>query len=119
VRFLANENVERGLVESLRRSGHDVKYMAEIKPRIEDQTILQQANLEGRILITNDKDFGELAFLQCKVVTGILLLRFRSEDTNQKIAVLQSALSRYGSKMQGNFTVISETKIRIRKIEVR
>lgn len=64
MRFLANENIEKRIVTFLRNSGYDVTYCAEMRPRLDDETVLEIANAEHRIIITNDKDFGELTYLQ-------------------------------------------------------
>lgn len=116
MKFIADENLEKRIVDFLRDSGHDVTYCAESMPREDDSVILNAANKEQRIIITNDKDFGELAFLQRQSKTGILLLRFSTEDTGFKIAVLKQFLRQYAGKLQKNFVVISETKVRIRPI---
>jgi predicted nuclease of predicted toxin-antitoxin system len=62
--FLADEDVKKPVVEMLRHEGHDVLYMCEIATRTIEERLLEQANSELRILLTNDKDYGELVFLQ-------------------------------------------------------
>lgn len=60
--LLADEGVERQIVERLRQAGHDVWYIAEMEPGIADDVILAQANASQALLITLDKDFGELVY---------------------------------------------------------
>lgn len=60
--LLADEGVDRPIVEKLRREGHTVAYIAEMSPGIDDDTILDQANVNNALLLTLDKDFGELVF---------------------------------------------------------
>ncbi|MGH7595147.1 MAG: DUF5615 family PIN-like protein [bacterium] len=74
--FLADEDVEKPVVEMLRHDGHDVLYMCEIATHTIDEKLLEQANAELRILLTNDKDYGELVFLQKKVSAGIIINTF-------------------------------------------
>mgnify|MGYP002628041632 FL=1 len=62
--LLADEGVERQIVERLRSDGHSVAYIAEMSPGISDEVILAQANDERALLVTFDKDFGELVFRQ-------------------------------------------------------
>ncbi|MFH1259100.1 MAG: DUF5615 family PIN-like protein [Elusimicrobiota bacterium] len=114
MKFLANENLEKRIVKHLRELGHDVKYFSEIKPRSKDEEVIELANMETRIILTNDKDFGELCFLQQKAKTGILLFRFDNENITLKISVLDKVISEFGTKLINHFTVVSENKIRIR-----
>jgi predicted nuclease of predicted toxin-antitoxin system len=62
VRWLADECVDAGLVSHLRAAGHDVIYMAEVSPAASDARVLMRAQAERRILLTEDKDFGDLVF---------------------------------------------------------
>ena len=62
--FLADEDVEKPVVEMLRHEGHDVLYMCEIATRTIDEKLLEQANSESRILLTNDKDYGNWYFFK-------------------------------------------------------
>jgi predicted nuclease of predicted toxin-antitoxin system len=60
--LVADEGVDRQIVEQLRQDGHDVAYIAELAPSISDDEVLQQANDRHALLVTADKDFGELVF---------------------------------------------------------
>lgn len=64
MRFLADENVSRLVIERLRDDGHDVISVAEMKPGAPDDDILNTADADGRILITEDRDFGEMVIRQ-------------------------------------------------------
>lgn len=114
--FLADEDVEKPVVEMLRNEGHDVLYMCQIATRTIDEKLLEQANSESRILLTGDKDFGELIFLQKKISAGIILMRFVSEKSSVKVRFMQSLLKTYGNNLQGNFTVVREGKVRRRPL---
>jgi len=116
VKFLADENVELGIVEYLRLSDNDVLYITEKSPGILDSAVIGLANKEKRVIITNDKDFGEIIFLQRKVSVGIILMRFGNENLSIKIASLKILLSKYNKKITGHFVVIDEERIRIRPI---
>jgi len=75
MKFLADESVEKPVIDWLRGQDFDVRYITEITPSINDEEVIRLANNEGRILITNDKDFGELVFHQSKIILGVLLIR--------------------------------------------
>ena len=58
--LIADENVDAAIVERLRAEGHDVVWVADLAPGVTDQAVLREANAKGAILVTADKDFGEL-----------------------------------------------------------
>jgi predicted nuclease of predicted toxin-antitoxin system len=62
VRWLVDECVDAGLVSHLRAAGHDVVYMAEVAPAASDAKVMTLAQAETRVLLTEDKDFGDLIF---------------------------------------------------------
>jgi len=64
VNLLADEGVDRQIVARLRRDGHNVRYVAEMSPGIPDEAVLDAANRGEALLLTADKDFGELVFRQ-------------------------------------------------------
>ena len=59
LKFIADVNVEKAVVDFLRAEGYDVKWIADFDCTMRDENLLKLANKERRILITNDKDFGE------------------------------------------------------------
>jgi predicted nuclease of predicted toxin-antitoxin system len=76
MRLLANENFPSVAVEVLRSLGHDVLWVAENCPSVRDEYVLDLAVRESRVLLTQDKDFGELAFRRgLPATSGIVLLR--------------------------------------------
>ena len=115
LKFLADESLEYSIVLWLREQGYDVVAVAEDFPSVEDEKILEKAVQENRIIVTNDKDFGDLVFLNKLHHKGIILLRFRTEKLETKIKFLKSFLKNYSDKISNKFTVIDESKIRIRR----
>ena len=75
MKFLADESVDRPIVERLRQEGHQVLYIAELKPGMPDDAVLNLANHETALLLTTDKDFGELVFRQRLHMYGVVLIR--------------------------------------------
>lgn len=60
--FFADESVDRQIVERLRQDGHHVRYVAEMASGLSDDVVLAAANAEAALLLTTDKDFGEMVF---------------------------------------------------------
>ena len=65
--FLADESVDQPIVERLRHDGHGVLAVVEMEPSISDETVLKRANQQLSLLLTADKDFGELVFRQRRI----------------------------------------------------
>ena len=84
---------------------------------MKDVDLLKLAVKEKRILLTNDKDFGELVFLQKSLKTGVVLLRVRGQNVKEKVKLLRKLLSRYGERLVGQFVVITRGKIRFVRME--
>jgi len=114
VRLLADEGVESQVVERLRLDGHDVDYVAELAPGITDDEVFSRANGDGRLLVTLDKDFGELVFRLGRITTGVLLLRLSGLSSDEKAGIVSNALREHGEQMPGAFSVITPSLMRIR-----
>lgn len=115
LKFLADESLEYSIVLWFRELSYDVISVAEDFPSVKDEKILKKAIQEDRIIITNDKDFGNLVFLNKLSHKGVILLRFRTEKVKTKIKFIKSFLKNYSNKITNKFTVIDESKIRIRR----
>lgn len=114
MKLVADEGVDRPIVEQLRRDGHEVLYIAESDSGISDDQVLDFANRHAATLITTDKDFGELIFRQNRLSQGILLLRLAGLPSAVKAQVVSSALRQHGPEMVGSFTVVSPAAVRVR-----
>ena len=79
---------------------------------MDDDEILAQVLAESRILITNDKDFGEKIFREQRPHKGAILLRLDDERASNKIAVLHRLLENHGHRLGGHFVVVTETAVR-------
>lgn len=113
--FLADENTAAGLVVSMRENGFSVVYIKETTPGIDDQSVLDKANSLGAVLITEDKDFGELVYRMKLAHHGVILIRLSGLGQEEKKQYLVDVLTEYQSEFTDAFTVISEDKIRIRR----
>src|SRR4051812_13965693 len=103
--LLADESVDRQVVERLRQEGHDTLYVAELSPSITDDEVLQQANSQVALPLTADKDFGELVFRQGRVHAGVVLLRLAGLALAAKAETVARVLQERAAELQGAFSV--------------
>ncbi|MDZ7363107.1 MAG: DUF5615 family PIN-like protein [candidate division KSB1 bacterium] len=80
MKFVVDESAGDAVTRELQRRGHDVFSIHEQSPGIEDALILNTSAIAGRVLITNDKDFGELVYRSGLPHTGVVLFRLRDES---------------------------------------
>ncbi len=113
--FLADESVDRQIVDRLRLDGYDVKYVAEMEPGISDDNVLDISNREELILLTADKDFGELVYRQQKIHTGIVLIRLAGLTSERKADIITTSIRAHFKEFIHSFTVITPGITRIRK----
>jgi predicted nuclease of predicted toxin-antitoxin system len=114
--FLADEGVDAPIVNHLRWLGHDVLYVAELDPGITDAEVLSLAAKDKRIVITCDKDFGELVYRLKQVHSGVILLRIMELKSNEKIALLSQLIKDHGEQLINHFSVVSPRATRIRNL---
>jgi predicted nuclease of predicted toxin-antitoxin system len=115
VKLLADEGVDARIVLRLRSEGHDVTYVAELAPGITDDDVLALAKRDGRVLITADKDFGELVFRLRRAASGVVLVRLAGSASDHKADLVAASLRDHGHEMLGAFTVVSPGVVRIRQ----
>lgn len=113
MRLLADECCDTGLVYALRNDGHDVRYAMESMRGANDEDILQQALNEQRILLTEDKDFGELVYRLKLPAFGIVLLRFANYQHDLKIQRLRTLFAHQPERLENAFVVLEADKMRI------
>ncbi len=111
-KFIADVNVEKGIIDFLAGNGYDIKWIPDYDCKIFDEELIELANREKRILITNDKDFGELIFLQKRLSTGVILFRVKGQVTRHKIDLMKKLVAEYSDKLGNHFVVASKAKIR-------
>ena len=116
MKFLADECCDAELVSFLRSEGHDVLYIIEFKRGASDKEVLEKAFAEERIIITEDKDFGELVHRFKKPAYGIVILRFEVHESHLKCSRLKRLMDEYSLKLEGHFVVIDSEKFRFRPL---
>jgi predicted nuclease of predicted toxin-antitoxin system len=115
VNLLADENIDQQIVERLRQEGHSVLYVAEMEPGISDDAVLERANEQSALLVTADKDFGELVFRQGLVHSGVVLLRLAGLSPDARAGIVADVLREHEAELAGAFSVISPGTVRIRQ----
>lgn len=114
--FVADEGVDSGIVERLRQDGHRVWYVAEMAPSVSDEVVLDLANHKAAVLLTADKDFGELVFRQRRFSGGIILVRLAGLSAAQKAEVVAAAIHQRQSELAEGFTVVAPGICRTRRL---
>ena len=112
MKLLADVNVEKPIVDYLLGMDFDVIWIPDYNCMLSDEELLNMANSQDRVLITNDKDFGELVFRQNKVTTGIVLIRMKGYNSDQKAAVIEKLFKNYPGKIYDHFVVVTKDKMR-------
>src|SRR5262245_833061 len=115
--LVADESVDRQVVEQLRQEGHGVVYVAELSPGTTDDAVLQEANRRGALLVTADKDFGELVYRQRRVHAGVVLLRLAGLPALAKAGTVAQVFRERGAELPGAFSVVTAGMVRIRRPE--
>ena len=112
--LLADESVDKPIVDRLRQDGHTVLYIAELAPSIDDDAVLHRANQHSALLITADKDFGELVFRMGQIHAGVALFRLAGLSPAAKAIIVSAAFANRGDELLSSFSVISPGIVRIR-----
>lgn len=116
MKIAADECCDALLVAGLRQDGHDVWYAKESAAGQDDATILKLASQSERILLTEDKDFGELVVRLGLPAYGIVLLRLNPADSPAKLLRLRAVITSHVSRLEGSFVVVDTAQTRFRPL---
>lgn len=111
MKFLADENLPRPIVRRLRQDGHEVTYVSETALGIPDAGVLAMVG-EDQVVVTEDKDFGELVFRERLRTSGVLFIRLEGLSMSRRAAMVSAAVTELGEKLLRSFTVISRAGTR-------
>ncbi len=116
MRFIADENLPGGVIRALREHGHDVLAVKESMRGKDDETVLARAQADGRVVVTLDKGFGELAYrAMLPASCGIVLFRLEGSDPDvDLVRMVEILVGR--TDWAGGFTVVMETGMRRRRL---
>lgn len=118
MKFIANENIPFEVVINLRKAGYNLIRIDEIKKGLSDDEVIKLTNKENGILITFDKDFGELVFKKRMLVGGIILIRIKPKNISYIFDRILYLLNS-NIEIKRNFIVLEEDKIRIKQIKFK
>jgi predicted nuclease of predicted toxin-antitoxin system len=113
--LVADENIDRQIVERLRYDGHTVEWIAEFLPSASDEEVLRRAADGNAVLVTEDKDFGELVYRRRMAHTGVLLVRLEGLGNMAKAEIVSQAVRDNEPDLPGAFAVVSPDFVRLRR----
>ena len=117
MKFLANENIPLDSVHLLRRAGHHVESILEDHPGMKDIDVLKRALRSKSIILTFDRDYGELIFKYPKLIPeGLVYFRFDPVTPDQPAIILINITKEKDITLFRHFTVIEEDRIRQRAL---
>ncbi|MGO9740116.1 MAG: DUF5615 family PIN-like protein [Roseiarcus sp.] len=114
IRFLAHENVSRLVVERLRAAGWDVLSIGGALGGASDSEVLETARREGRIPITEDRDFGEMVVRQRLGVAGVILLELDRLSNQAEAEQVGKIVAAHTERLEGALTVVEPGRVRFR-----
>jgi len=114
--FVADESVERPITLALVRLGYEVWEVAVHAPGVSDVEVLMLTRGRNAVLITADKDFGDLIFLAREKVSGVILLRLRGLPLDLMVARSVEAIESHRGALEGSFFVVTPRQIRVRPL---
>lgn len=115
--FLVDECVGRQVFNWFKANNYDVLFVKDECEGVSDDVVLEKSRRDGRVLITCDKDFGDMIFRDQKKHVGIVLLRLIDESPKNKIRVLNWLLENNKDIIDNNFLLVSDRNVRI--VQVR
>ena len=113
MRFLVDEGCDFAVVRALRSAGHDVAAIAELNPGLDDDTVIAMAVTEGRVLVTEDKDFGRRVHFATSPTVGVVLIRFPVGARARLGATVAELAARHGASLVGAFAVVEPGRVRL------
>jgi len=116
VNLVADESVDRPIVDALRAAGHLVIEIAEAAPSLSDEAVLRLAEAETALLMTQDRDFGELVFRLGRASHGVLLIRLHGLPSAEKAALVAAAVSMHAERLPMRFAVLTKQGLRVRAL---
>ena len=119
MRFLADESCDFAVVRALREAGHDVAAVADLTDRAADEVVIELAVRESRILLTEDKDFGQIVFATGRETTGVILIRFSAKVRTELPSAVIRTVEAQGEQLTGAFVVLQPHRTRVSRLPDR
>ncbi len=111
--FLADESCDFAVVRALRSGGHDVKAVSEVALGATDDVVLELASRERRVLLTEDKDFGQLVFAAATPASGVIFIRYPAAARSLLPQIILELVNAEQERLSGSFVVVQPSRIRI------
>ena len=116
MRFLADESCDYAVIPALRSAGHDVVAIADAYAQAPDIEVAALAVSDGRVLLTEDKDFGQLVFAYGEPSLGVVLLRYSAKVRGAMSGDVVELAAEHGHRLAGSFVVVTPAQIRFRSL---
>ena len=116
MRFLADENVTRHVIEKLRADGHEVPSIAREQPGVSDPEVLGVAQSANSVLITEDQDFCELVIRQRLPVRGVILMELDRLSNIAEAQRISDVVVRHEDQFVGNLVIVEPGRVRVRPL---
>jgi predicted nuclease of predicted toxin-antitoxin system len=117
MKIIADENCEREMIDSLRSVGHDVVTILDLAPSVDDETVFTLARKQGRILLTNDHDFGVIAEHSEARPPAVILMRLERLSFRRRMEIVLQTVAELDNDISGQFVVIEPHQVRSRQYE--
>ena len=114
MRLLVDESTGKQFSSLLQAEGYDTQYVGDVLPGASDEKVVDFAEKEKRILITDDKDFGKFVYRMQRPKTGLIFLRLSSLLAQERVRIVKNILSQYNA--EGTFLILKDGSMRQRKI---
>jgi predicted nuclease of predicted toxin-antitoxin system len=115
-RLFADECIAASTVERLRSEGFDIVKAADVCPTAEDDRVLAEAYRDARVLITADKDFGELVVRQGHPAHGVVNLALGDLGAATRARIASARLNELGDRIVGSIVTIEPGRVRLRPL---
>lgn len=116
MRLIADESCDFTIVRGLRAANHDVISIAERLTGANDEQVIELAASDRRLLITEDKDFGQLAFAAARENSGVILVRYPALARSDLVDTLLRLLSQQGDTLYRCFAIAEPGRIRLKRL---
>ena len=113
MKFLADESCARPVISALREAGHDVLAIAEFSKGVTDEMVMERAASEKRVVITEDRDFGELVYAHGSSSPGVVFVKFPTHARRGKPGAVVEAVTKFGERLQQGFAVVEPGRVRL------
>jgi predicted nuclease of predicted toxin-antitoxin system len=118
MRLVADESCDFSVVVGVRGAGHDVIAIAESMSGVDDEKVIELAASERRLLLTEDKDFGQLVFAATKQNSGVVLIRYPASTRSTLATAVVELLAERGEGLYSRFVVLEPGRARVTQLVI-